>query len=145
MTDATFEKLNPSEQPLFGPRRLILCGFDTTARTDFLKLIEIAEVKDIDILWADESDGEIQLKPLFEKPIGKPGMPAAGHPRAIIAGGLLQKEFHLLMNLSREVGMPPTLWAVLTPTSAAWTLNTLLKELNAERAAMAARKHQQPQ
>lgn len=145
MTDATFEKLDPSEQPLFGPRRLVLCGFDTAARTDFLKLIEVAEVKDIDCLWAGEGDGEIQLKALFEQPIGSPCAPAADHPRAIVAGGLLQKEFHLLMNLSREVGMPPTLWAVLTPTSATWPLNALLKELNAERAAMAARKRQQPQ
>lgn len=142
MTDADFEKLAPSEQPLFGPRRLILCGFDTAARTDFQKLLEVAEVGDLNCLWAGEKDGELLLKALFEQPLGPPGAPAQDHPRAIVAGGLQQKEFHLLMNLSSEVGMPPTLWAVLTPTSATWPLKALLKELNAERAAMAARKRQ---
>ena len=141
MTDASFEKLDPSEQPLYGPRRLVLCGFDTAARADFEKLMKVAEVGGLDCHWAGDSDGELLLKTLFEAPLGPPGVPAGDHPRTIVAGGLLQKELHLLMNLSREVGMPPTLWAVLTPTSAKWPLKALLKELNAERAA---RKRQPP-
>ena len=149
MTDATFEKLDPSEQPLYGPRRLILCGFDPAARKEFQKLISVAEVKDLDCLWAEAHEGEMQLKLLFEKDLKAPGdtgqaRQEVAYPRAVIAGGLMQKEFHLLMNLSREVGMPPTLWAVLTPISSTWTLSALIKELSAERAAMAARKQQQP-
>ena len=147
MTDATFEKLHPSEQPLYGPRRLILCGFDGAALSDFKKLIRVAEIGDLDCLWAGETEGSLELKTLFKQPFDEsrdPGsMPKAPvHPRSIIAGGLKQKEFHLLMNLSREVGMPATLWAVLTPVSETWTLNALLGELAAERAAMAARKQQ---
>jgi hypothetical protein len=150
MTDATFEKLDPSEQPLYGPRRLILCGFDEVARSDFKKLIRVAEIEDLDCLWAGETEGRLELKFLFEQPLDEAAdagpMPKAPvHPRSIIAGGLKQKEFHLLMNLSREVGMPATLWAVLTPVSKTWTLNALLGELAAERAAMTARKQQGPQ
>jgi len=149
MTDATFEKLDASEQPLYGPRRLILCGFDAAARSDFEKLIRVSEIENLDCLWAGEREGGLELKALFEHPLEAPsdsGLPKDTiHPRAIIAGGMLQKEFHLLMNLSREVAMPPTLWAVLTPTSASWTLNALVRELSAERAAMEARKLQRPQ
>ena len=92
--------------------------------------------------WAGEREGDLDLKTLFDQPLGPSTPPPEeiGHPRAVIAGGLMQKEFHLLMNLSREVDLPPTLWAVLTPVSETWTLNALLKELSAERAAMAARR-----
>jgi hypothetical protein len=150
MADATFEKLDPSEQPLYGPRRLILCGFDATARHNFEKLIRIAEIEPLDCLWAGEAEGRLDLKTLFEKPLDESSEPGPTpnepvHPRSIIAGGLMQSEFHRLMNLSREVGMPATFWAVLTPISQTWTLNDLLRELAAERAAMAARKQQKPQ
>jgi hypothetical protein len=145
MTDATFEKLDASQQPLYGPRRLVLCGFDAPARKDFEKLIRVAEIEALDCLWAGEGEGGHDLKSLFDRSLDSvgaatPAPDATGHPRAVIAGGLMQKEFHLLMNLSREVGMPPTLWAVLTPVSESWTLKALLKELSAERAAMAARR-----
>jgi hypothetical protein len=147
MADATFSKLDPSEQPLYGPRRLILCGFDAAARSDFEKLIRVAEITALDCLWAGEAEGGLELKTLFGRSLDEsrdpvPTPKASVHPRSIIAGGLQQKEFHLLMNLSREVGMPATLWAVLTPVSETWTLDALLKELSAERAAMAARKQQ---
>jgi hypothetical protein len=150
MTDATFEKLDPSEQPLYGPRRLILCGFDAGARSDFERLIRVAEMEALDCLWAGDAEGSLDLKTLFKQPIGDAADPAAmskaaDHPRSVIAGGLKQKEFHLLMNLSREVGMPATLWAVLTPVSERWTLDALLRELSAERSAMAARKQQESQ
>jgi hypothetical protein len=150
MTDATFEKLDPSEQPLYGPRRLILCGFDAAARSDFEKLIRVAEIGTLDCHWAGEIEGHIELKTLFKQPLNEsqdPGpMPkTTAHPRSIVAGGLKQTEFHRLMNLSREVGMPATLWAVLTPVSETWTLNALLGELAAERAAMEARRQQAPQ
>ena len=145
MTDPTFEKLAPSQQPLYGPRRLVLCGFDAAARADFKKLIRIAEIEALDCLWAGAADDGRELKTLFERPLDTVKDPSrisaeSAHPRSVIAGGLMQKEFHLLMNLSREVGMPATLWAVLTPISETWTLNALLKELTAERAAMAARR-----
>jgi hypothetical protein len=150
MTDATFEKLGPSEQSLYGPRRLILCGFDRTARKDFEKLIRVAEIESLECLWAESPESGLELKTLFERPLDasanhEPSPEEPVHPRSVIAGGLMQKEFHLLMNLSREVGMPATLWAVLTPVSETWTLNALLGELAAERAAMAARKQQGPQ
>jgi hypothetical protein len=145
MTDATFTKLDASPKPLFGPRRLVMCGFDESARKDFEKLIRVAEIEGLDCLWAGAAEGSLELKILFERSLDASANPGHAlnetiHPRAVIAGGLTQKEFHLLMNLSREVGMPPTLWAVLTPTSETWPLDALLKELSAERAAMAARR-----
>jgi hypothetical protein len=146
MTNSTFKKLPPSEQPLYGPRRLILCGFDATARNDFEKLIRVAEIAELDCLWAGAQESAQELKALFDLPLEAVQKPdPAPHPRAIIAGGLMQKEFHLLMRLSREVDMPVTLWAVLTPISADWTLEALLKELSAERAAIMARKRSQAQ
>ncbi|MDJ0781382.1 MAG: DUF3783 domain-containing protein [Desulfosarcinaceae bacterium] len=136
-TDATFDKLDASQQPLMGPRRLILCGFDAPAQADFSRLVKVSEIDEVDLCWSSSEDGAVRLDDLFKQPASPPKEPAPDHPRAVIAGGLLQKEFHLLMNLSRQVGLPATLWAVLTPTSATWTLNALLTELAAERAAMA--------
>lgn len=57
-------------------------------------------------------------------------------PRAVIMSGLTQNELHLLVRSYREDGLVRQHWATLTPHSEGWTLESLLKELQAEHEAM---------
>jgi hypothetical protein len=59
-------------------------------------------------------------------------------PAALIMAGITEAELHRLMEGYRQAGLPWPLWATLTPISETWTLRALLKELAAERAALAA-------
>ena len=48
MTDAKFEKISQSDKPLYGPRKLLLCGFSQDVQPNFRKLLELiglAEIK----------------------------------------------------------------------------------------------------
>lgn len=63
-------------------------------------------------------------------------------PRAIIMGGITEKELHQIMGAWRELGLPAQLWAVLTPISEEWTLRQLITELQREKKEMDSRRKQ---
>jgi len=41
MTDAKFEKVSRTDQPLYGPRKLLLCGFSQSVQPNFNTLLEL--------------------------------------------------------------------------------------------------------
>ncbi len=132
----TFEKVSRSETRLYGLRKLLLCGFGKEAQPKFLKVLSMAGLADIPVIWAGKKDMERQLNVLFNQTDGMGWGMGSSLKRAIIVSGISEKELHQLMNICRKTGMKKTLWAVLTPTSESWTLNALLKELEKERKAM---------
>lgn len=136
MSDGTFEKVTQSEKALYGPRKLLLCGFAASMQANFAKVLGFTGLADLDVVWvaADQADDEIgQLMELA---------PATGTgtdsnlPRAIVVASISENELHNLMNTCRASGMKSALWAVLTPVSEKWTLRQLLAELEAERTAL---------
>jgi hypothetical protein len=140
MTQSTFTKLSQTDKPLYGPRKLLLCGFSTQARPNFLKVLEMACLADVPVVWADGNDADTLLSELMSRPGGSGSETDSELPRAVVVGGIAQKELPVLMSACRQAGMGQSLWAVLTPTSETWTLKTLLTELKAERCAMQKRK-----
>jgi hypothetical protein len=136
MREGGFEKVSQSDEPMYGPRRLLICGFSAEIQPHVVKLLEILKLSDIPRIWvtAEHADTPISGVLDLEDNIGW-GV-SSDLPRAIIMCGLTQNELHLLMSGSREAGMKPPLWATLTPTSETWTVQDLLKELAAEHAAM---------
>ena len=136
MTDATFEKVSPSEKPLYGPRRLILCGFSEKVQPNFAKLLELIELPDISKVWVSDDQAGILVGELVALEDGSGFGQPSNLPRAIIMAGITQNEMHQLMSGCRQAEMKPPLWATLTPVSETWKLEDLLKELASERAAM---------
>ena len=136
MTDATFEKVSPSEKPLYGPRRLILCGFSEKVQPNFAKLLELIELPDIPKVWVSDDQAGILVGELVALEDGSGFGQPSNLPRAIIMAGITQNEMHQLMSGCRQAEMKPPLWATLTPVSETWKLEDLLKELASERAAM---------
>lgn len=136
MSDGTFEKVNHSDNRLYGPAKLLLCGFNAAAQPKFMTVLEMAGLQDIPVVWVSETMAEKPLADLLDFPEGSGQGEASILPRAIIVAGITENQLHALMSLCRKAGMQQALWAVLTPTSEAWSASRLLTELTAERKAL---------
>ena len=140
MTDAKFEKVSRSDKPLYGPRKLLLCGFSQSVQPNFSKLLELIGLADIPKVWVAEDQADIPVGELMKLEDSTGWGVSSELPRAIIMAGITQSEMHRLMTGCRQSKMKQTLWATLTPTSETWTIQSLLNELATEHAAMQKRK-----
>ena len=136
MSDAGFEKVSTSDERMYGPRKLLICGFSSEVQPHFVKLLEIIGLSDMPKIWVTEAQAGSLISDLLALEDNSGWGESSGLPRAIIMCGLTQNELHLLMSGSRQAGMKPPLWATLTPTSENWAVQELLKELAAEHEAM---------
>ena len=138
MTDnaTTFSRVSQTSQPLYGPRKLLICGFTPEGQTALDEVLTTAALADLPVLYAGSADVEETLKDL----LGRPDQAGRGEtsrmPAAIIMAGITEYELHQLITSYRSAGLPNPMWATLTPTSENWTLRQLLKELSAERQAL---------
>jgi hypothetical protein len=56
--DAKFEKMTRSNTPLYGSRKLLLCGFSGKAQEKFLAMLKMAGLADLDTVWASKTRAE---------------------------------------------------------------------------------------
>jgi Domain of unknown function (DUF3783) len=140
MSEGGFEKVSPSDKPMYGPRKLLICGFSADIQPHVVKLMEILKLSEIPRIWVTEEHAGSLISDVLALEDNTGWDVSSELPRAIIMCGLTQNELHMLMSGSREAGMKPPLWATLTPTSETWAVQDLLKELAAEHQAMQQRK-----
>ena len=142
MSDAEFEKVTQSEEILYGPRKLLLCGFAADVQSKFNELLNMIGITELPLVWVTQDQAETRVGDLIRLEDGSGTGASSSLPRAIIMSGITQKELHTLMSGCRQSGMQQLLWATLTPTSETWPIQDLLKELAAEHRAMQQRKSQ---
>ena len=142
MSDAEFQKVSHSNERLYGPRKLLLCGFAAEVQAKFNELLKMIGLTELPLVWVTEDQADLQVGDLIQLEDGFGTDKASALPRAIIMSGITQKELHILMSGCRQSGMKQPLWATLTPTSETWPIKDLLKELAAEHRAMQRRKPQ---
>lgn len=140
MSEGEFEKVSKSDKPMYGPRKLLICGFSADIQPHVAKMLEILKLADVPRIWVTPEHAGSLISEVVALEDNTGWGVSSELPRAIIMCGLTQKELHILMSGSREAGMKPPLWATLTPTSETWTVQDLLKELAAEHEAMKRRK-----
>ena len=136
MSDGSFERVTDSDKRLHGPRTVIFCGFPAKAHPALATLLDMAGLADVAAIHAVAAQAGETVGTLFQLPGGTGDGVDSDLPRAIIVGGITEKELQRLMGGARASRMQPPLWAVLTPASETWTLADLLRELAAERAAL---------
>ena len=137
MTDnSTFEKVTRSEKVLYGPRKLLLCGFGAEAQKKFESLLGMVGIVDVPRVWVTTEQGAAPLADLLAVADGSGAGAASALPRAVIVAGITEAQLIGLMTACKKSGMQPALWAVLTPVSETWTVGQLLAELARERDAM---------
>jgi hypothetical protein len=133
---STFEKVTRSEKILYGPRKLLLCGFGTEARKKFNTVLETTGLADLPKVWVTTEQGSTALAGLLELPDGSGSEAASALPRAVIVAGISEAQLISLITVCKKSGMQQALWAVLTPVSEKWTVQQLLTELAREREAL---------
>jgi hypothetical protein len=136
MVDATFEKVTASDKPLYGPRKLLLCGFPSAAQPKFETVLDMAALQKVKKIWVTDNQNAMALSTLLQLPDNSGASVSSNLPRAIIVSGISQNELINLMSVCKKAGMMSALWATLTPVSENWTIRKLLAELAAERKAM---------
>ncbi len=136
MSEGGFEKVMASDEPMYGPRKLLICGFSSEIQPHVAKLLEVLKLSDIPRIWVTAEHAGTPISNALALEDNTGWGESSELPRAIIMCGLTQNELHLLMSGSRQAGMKPPLWATLTPTSGTWTVQDLLTELAAEHQAM---------
>jgi hypothetical protein len=137
MTDnSTFEKVTQSEKTLYGPRKLLLCGFGAEAQKMLESLLGMVGIVDVPRVWVTTEQGAAPLADLLVVADGSGAGAASELPRAVIVAGITEAQLIGLMTACKKSGMQPALWAVLTPVSETWTVGQLLAELARERDAM---------
>ena len=134
--DASFEKISQNDQKIYGPRKLLLCGFASEAQPKFIKLMEMLNISNLPIVWVTEDQAGSRLNELLEHADGSGWGKPSSLSRAVIMSGITTNELHTIMSGCRQAGMKQALWATLTPSSESWTIEQLLSELAAEREAM---------
>ena len=139
MTDGTFEKVQHSDNPMYGPPKLLLCGFPAQTQDKFKSLKNKVGLQEIEVVWVDDDNAKETLQRLLGLPDGTGEGKDSALPRAIVVSGITENQLHALMTGCRQSGMQQALWAALTPTSETWTLGNLLDELQAERKALSNR------
>ena len=133
---STFEKVTRSDKVLYGPRKLLLCGFGAESQKKFESLLDPTGLADVPKVWVATEQGTAALADLLLLSDGTGAGAESGLPRAVIVAGITEAQLIGLMTASRKSGMQPALWAVLTPVSESWTVGQLLTELAREREAM---------
>ena len=136
MNNATFTKVSKSDKVLYGPRKLLFCGFSSDIQPKFMTLLEMIGLSDIPKVWVKEDQRDVSVRELLELEDDTGEGLSSSLPRAIIMSGITQNELHQLMAGCRKSGMKRPLLATLTPISETWTIQNLLHELAAEHTAM---------
>jgi len=132
MNDGTFTRIEKSGQRLHGPPALLVCGYPAEEHALLLGALQRLGLDDRPVIFAVSADVDRSLGALLQSG-DRTGIDQPSEMgRAIIMSGFTQAEVHKLMTAYRQGGMPPQLWATLTPTSERWTLGALLTELAAE-------------
>ncbi len=134
----TFSRVARSDNCLYGPRALLVCGFTGEGQSAIIERVQAAKIDALAVIFATTDDLETSLGELFGRETLAGQREPSRMPAALIMAGISEAELHQLMESYRRAGLPWPLWATLTPTSETWTLRALLKELAAERAALAA-------
>lgn len=132
MSEGTFQKVEKSEERMYGPRGLVVCGYPVEEHSPVARFLAKVAGPDLPVLFASEDMAGRTLKEILGLPKGYGQGKPSGLRRAMILSGFKQKELHTLMSAYKKSGLPRQLWATLTPVSEDWPLEELLEELARE-------------
>jgi hypothetical protein len=132
MTNGTFEKIGKSEERMYGPKGILVCGYAPPEHEPLSNAMEKLGFGDRPIIFVTGSTAHETLKAVLALENRSGLGQASDMARAVIMSGFSQEEVHRFMNAYRRAGLPRQLWATLTPASENWTVSRLLTELAAE-------------
>jgi hypothetical protein len=142
MTENTFSRVGQTDQRLYGPRGLLVCGYAAAEQQSIHTLLAALEIDDLPLVFATTDHLPWPIARIFALEGGAGQGEDSLMRRAVIMSGISESELHRIMGGYRSLELPAQLWATLTPVSKGWLLEDLLEELAAERQAMERRQAQ---
>jgi len=136
MSNGNFQAVGNSDKRMFGPRKIIICGFSATDQNDFKKMTAALGMNDISVISVGTGQAAATLGEVVDMPDGTEHAEASELDRTVILSGLTENELGDVMLGYRRLGQPRVLWAALTESSIEWTLSALIETLAAEREAL---------
>jgi len=121
---------------MYGPRKLLVCGYVVEDQVPFLSFLETLGFKDLPVVFVTEKDIQLSLETLLNRGNNEGFGEASNMTRAVILSGFTQNDLHKLISGYRQYQLPRQLWATLTPISEKWPIAELLEELSKEAQAM---------
>ncbi len=134
--EGTFTRVEKTAERMYGPRKLLVCGYPAKEQDGLLSCLEKTALSDLPVVFTGEKEGEQCISDILAWDDGHGAGEDSCLGRAVIMSGFTQEELHRLIKGYRESGMPSQLWATVTPVSIEWRLVDLLKELAKEAEAM---------
>ncbi|RLB05591.1 MAG: hypothetical protein DRG59_00650 [Deltaproteobacteria bacterium] len=132
MEKGSFQKVERSSKRMYGPWKIVACGYRANEQQRFLDLLKGIGFDDLPVVFVGEAQKDMTLKELLEKPHGTGIGKDSGLRRAAILSGFTQEGIHKILSEYRKSGFPAQLWATLTPISEKWKICKLLEELQKE-------------
>lgn len=132
MKHGEFQKIKKTNKRMYGPEKLLVCGYVSDEHSRFLDFLDKLGLGSVPVLFISDDDAGTTLRELLKRDGGSGMGTDSGMKRALIMSGFTQNNLHLLISAYREAGLPQQLWATLTPVSEGWTIGFLLQELEKE-------------
>ncbi|MCD6581621.1 MAG: DUF3783 domain-containing protein [Desulfuromusa sp.] len=129
---ARLKKVGNSSKKMYGPKKLLVCGYPEPDQQVLLSLLEENGLSTFPVVFATNGGMQRTLKETLESDDRHGQGEVSDMKRAIIMSGFTQKKLHTLMAAHRSSELPTQLWAALTPLSETWSVADLLDELAAE-------------
>lgn len=136
MSKGRFKEVGESDEPMYGPKAMLVCGFTPSEQKTVMTLLETIQLTDVPVIFAKDTDNGLCLGELLSLPDQSGRDVDCGMERAVVLSGLTEKKFHQILTNYKTTELPRPLWATLTPFSENWTLSNLLEELRKERIKM---------
>jgi len=136
MEDGTFEKVGQSDERMYGPKGILVCGYPSSEHRFFLLFMEKAGFNDRPIIFVRTEDSSKPVKKLLSLSSAWGMGEDSNMGRALIMSGFTQNELHKIMSAYRWAGLPKQLWATVTPFSESWSIGRLIEELQKEEKAL---------
>ncbi len=144
MKKGTMDRVTDSDKMMYGPRRLLAIGYAPEEQKALCGLLEREIQGGVPVVFCGRADLSVKNRELFactERPAGECDEKL---PRAVVMGGVTERELRRVMAAWKGLNLGGQLWAVLTPTSENWTLGQLLAELAREHMEMQKRQGRKP-
>ena len=136
MSAGEFTRVGPTEECLYGPRGLLICGAPDRAHDKIREKLREILPDDLPILFIRDDQADLALKEALCLPDGSGHGEESTLRLAVIMSGFTGNQLKELMAAWRQNNWPRPLWATLTPVSENWPIRALLEELAAEDEAM---------
>ncbi len=140
MSKGTFQKIEKTEDRMYGPWKLIACGYKADEQQIFLNFLKKLGFEDLPVIFVFDEQKNFTLEELLRQPHETGLGTDSSLTRAVILSGFSQEGIHRILSGYRSYGFPKQLWATLTPISIKWTISALLNELEKEARAFEKRK-----